>query len=314
MSLLEDIKDFFKTGRLEILPKINVSKEIQEDVSELVEYVYSVGDLPGRGMPSKKYQKHILTQVYAMTETKEYEPLVEDIYAKAIAKENTCLQIEEKEDFFTQMHFAIETLCCNIICLTKDKTHSRKYWTVIDNLSERLLQMDHDKFKFLFFMLHQWHFGYVYEFDDAYKLTIKEITKRLRLYHGIKQTDFYKKMFESKTDIQFALYFGEKAGEIKRVQDKNTYRLYLPEDNITEIPNYEFTRSATTDGDFDYKKYWKDIVKKLKEHEGILQTDFYKLFTWDSEIITRSLRDAEKDNLVFRQRKGNTYLLFTPSN
>ena len=32
------------------------------------------------------------------------EPLVEDIYAKAIAKENTCLQIEEKEDFFTQMH------------------------------------------------------------------------------------------------------------------------------------------------------------------------------------------------------------------
>lgn len=41
MSILSDIKDFFKTGRLEILPPINVSDEIKKEVSAIVEYVYS---------------------------------------------------------------------------------------------------------------------------------------------------------------------------------------------------------------------------------------------------------------------------------
>lgn len=262
-------------------------------------------------MPSKKYQKHILAQIYAM-DTKEYEPLVMDIYEKAISKINTYLSIEDKDDFFVQMHFAIEALCKNIICLSKDREHSRKYWEAIDNLSDRLLQMDHDKFKLLFFALHQWHFGYVYNFDTKYTLTIRDIQRSLRLYHGIKQTDFYKKNSNSKTDIQFALYFGEKAGEIKRVKDGQTYRLYLPHENPEEIKNYEFTKPATTDGDFNYKRYWREIEKKLKANEGILQTDFYKLFSWDSEIITYALRAAEKDNLVYRKKKGNTYLLFIP--
>lgn len=312
MSILNDLKDFFKTGKLEILPKINASDEIKNEVSDLVEYVYSKGEAPDRDMPSKKYQKHILAQVYAMTEVKEYEPLVIDIYEKAIARINTYLEITDEDEFFAQMHFAIETLCQNIIYLTKDKEHSRKYWAVIDNLSDRLLQMDHDRFKRLFFTLHEWHFGYVYKFDTNYVFAIQQIKRSLELFHGIKQTDFYKKTFESKDDIQFALYFGEKAGEIKRIKDGQSYRLYLPHENPAEVKNYEFSRAATTDGDFDYKRYWKEIEKKLKANEGILQTDFYKLFSWDSEIITYALRAAAKENLVVRKKKGNTYLLFMP--
>lgn len=311
MSFFEDIKDFFKTGRLEILTKIDVSDEIRKEVSELVEYVYSVGYPPDRSMPSKKYQKHILAQVYAMPEIKQYEYLVQDVYEKTMVKVNNYLKLEE-EDMFLQMHFALETLCHNIICLTKDGENSRKYWTVIDNLSDRLLQINHDKFKFLFFALHEWHFGYVYTFDTDYDYTVKRIKKMLKLYHGIKQTDFYKKISESKDNIQFALYFAEKSGEIKRIKDGQTFRLYLPHENPTEIKNYEFTHSAVTDGDFDYKRYWKEIEKKLKENNGILQTDFYKLFTWDSEILTTALREAEKDNKVLREKKGNTYLLFMP--
>ena len=270
MSILNDLKDFFKTGKLEILPKINASDEIKKEVSDLVEYVYSKGEAPDRDMPSKKYQKHILAQVYAMTEVKEYEPLVIDIYEKAIARINTYLEITDEDEFFAQMHFAIETLCQNIIYLTKDTENSRKYWAVIDNLSDRLLQMDHDRFKRLFFTLHEWHFGYVYTFDTNYALTIQDIKKSLEFLHGIKQTEFYKKNSHSKDDIQFALYFGEKAGEVKRVKDGQSYLLYLPE----SIPSK--SESVITRGKVNIEKYSSIFFHALENSYDKKAAEMYK--------------------------------------
>ena len=312
MSLFNDIKDFIKTGRLEILQKQTISEEIKNEVSDLVEYVYSKGESPVREMPSIKYQKHLLAQVFAMGDLESYEALANSVYESTVSKENTYAQISDENELTQQMHFAFENLCYNIIQLSKDNEHARKYWATMDNLSERLLQINHDKFKKLFITMHEWHFGWVYKFDTDYKYTIENIKRRLLLCHGIKQTDFYDREHISRNDLQFTLYFAEKAGEIKRIQDGRTYRLYLPDDNIEEVPKYEFTRSSTTDGCFDYKKYWKDVEKKVKENLGIRQTDFYKLFSWDSEVVACTLRAAEKDGKLIREKNGNTYSLYLP--
>jgi hypothetical protein len=50
----------------------------------------------------------------------------------------------------------------------------------------------------------------------------------------------------------------------------------------------------------------------LKKNDGILQTEFYTKFNWSSEILTRALRDAEKEGQVMREKKGNTYILHLP--
>lgn len=311
MNLFDTVKEFFKTGKIEILPNINVSEDIKNEVSELVEYIYSKGNQPPRNMPSKNLQKNLLAQVYAMSNLDKYESQATSVYENAISKENSYKNLSQ-EEIAEQMHFAIESLCFNIIQLSKDAENSRKYWEAMDNLSERLLQINHDKFKKLFLLMHEWQFGYVYENDTDYKYMLENIKRRLNSCHGIKQTDFYNMLNASKPDLQFTLYYAEKFKEIKRVPDGRTYRLYLKDDNIEEIPKYEFTRAVTTDGNFDYKKYWKEIERKIKENSGIRQTEFYALFDWDSEVVACALREAEKDSKVKRERDGNSYLLYLP--
>jgi hypothetical protein len=210
------------------------------------------------------------------------------------------------------LHFAFESVTASIIKLTADKSIARDCFKAIDNFSDRLLQMDKEKFKDLFFRLRGYHFWYVYNQDEDYKISVKYIQNRLKLYHGIKQTDFYKKISEKKDDISYVLYFAEKSGEIVRKEEGRTYRLYLPEDDIDKIRPYEYSRAAASETDFNYSYYWKDIEKELKKNDGILQTEFYAKFNWDSEVITKTLRDAEKDGKVLREKKGNTYTLHLP--
>jgi hypothetical protein len=303
---------FFIIKNVEILPRINVSDEIKKEITNLVDFVYQGGFKPESSMPSKKYQHNILCQIYAWeSDIAPYENFVHPIFEKTIQKINTYKDLDNDE-LCEHMRFAFGGMCKAIIDLTKDKSHARKHFSSLDNLSDRLVQINTDKFKKLFYLTHGYHFWYVYNQDDDYKYFVRQLKNRLKLYHGIKQSDFYKNVSEKKDDVSYTLYFAEKAGEIIRKEVGRTYRLYLPEDNPDEIPPYEYSSSAASDSDFNYRKYWKDIEKTLKKNDGILQTEFYKKFDWSSELLTRALRDAEKDGKVIREKKGNTYILHLP--
>jgi hypothetical protein len=300
-------------GKKLVLPKIEISEEINQNVQSLIDFVYADGTSPRDKILSKTNQHNILCQIFALDiDLSKYQPFVQSVYENAVSKVNTYANITDKKEWYQNLHFAFETITTNIIKLSADKSSARDCFKSIDNLSERLLLMNGEKFKDLFFCLHGYHFWYVYNHDEDYKLSVQNITNRLKLYHGIKQADFYKKCSEKKDDITHTLYFAEKSGEIVRKEEGRTYRLYLPEDNIDEIKPYEYSRSAASEDDFNYKNYWKDIEKELKKCEGILQTEFYTRFNWASEIITRALRDAEKDGKVLREKKGNTYILQLP--
>jgi len=302
--------NFFEGKKL-VLPKIEVSDEINQYVQSLIDFVYADGTLPHDKILSKKNQHNILCQIFALdADFSKYQPFIQTIYENAVSKVNTYENITDKEEWYQNLRFAFETITTNIIKLTVDKSAARDCFKAIDNVSDRLLQMDGEKFKDLFFRLHGYHFWYVYNQDEDYKMTVKNFQDRLKYYHGIKQTDFYKKRSEKKDDISYVLYFAEKSGEIVRKEEGRTYRLYLPEDNPDEIKPFEYSRAAASEADFDYNSYWKDIEKELKKCDGILQTEFYSRFNWDSEILTKSLHDAEKDGKVQREKKGNTYILY----
>jgi hypothetical protein len=288
---------------------IDVSDEVKKEVADMVEFVHQ-----GRYLylkdTSKKYQRDIFCQIYSLeTEIVAYENLVHPIFEKETEKINT-YQLLDPNERSEQTRFAFAELCVNIDSITKDKTNARKYFSAMDNLSARLVQINAEKFKKLFYLIHEYHFWYVYNYDEDYAFMLKTVLSDLKLYHGIRQTDFYKKTFKSKDSISHTLYFAEKAGKVVRVPEGRTYRLYLPEDNIDEIPKFEYSRACIYDGDFDYKAYWKNIEKVLKKNMGILQTEFYAKFEWDIEITRQALKDAEKDKKVIREKKGNTYLLY----
>ena len=300
-------------GKKLVLPKIEVSDEINQYIQSLINFVYADGTPPIFDILTKENQHNILCQIFALDiDRTKYEPFVQSIYENALSKVNTYANITDKKEWYQNLHFAFETITVNIIKLTTDKSAARECFKAIDNLSDRLLQIDGEKFKDLFFRLHIYHFWYVYNQDEAYKMSVKNFQDLLKYYHGIKQTDFYKKRSEKKDDISYVLYFAEKSGEIVRKEDGRTYRLYLPEDNPDEIKPFEYSRAAASEVGFDYKYYWKDIEKELKKCDGILQTEFYSRFNWDSEVITKSLHDAEKDGKVLREKKGNTYILHLP--
>jgi hypothetical protein len=300
-------------GKKLVLPKIEVSEEIDQYVKSLIDFVYADGVPPRYKILSKENQYNILCQIFSLDiDFAKNEPFVQSIYENTGSKVNTYATIEDKEEWYSQLHFAFEETVADIIKLSADKSVARDCFKGLDNLTDRLLQMDGEKFKDLFFRLRGYHFWYVYNQDEKYKYTLEQMKNRLKIYHGIKQTEFYKKCPEKKDDVSYVLYFAEKANEIVRKEDGRTFRLYLPEENPDEIPPYEYSLAAASDGDFDYKNYWKDIEKVLKKNDGILQTEFYTKFTWSSAILTRSLRDAEKDGRVLREKSGNTYILHMP--
>jgi len=293
------------------LPEIEVSEEIDQQVKSLIDFVYEDGSVPSSRILSKKNQHNILCQTFLINvDLAQYETFVQGIYERIISKNNTYKNVIDKEEWYGHLRFAFETTVSNIIQLTADKTKARDCFKAIDNMTERLLQMNEEKFKDLFFRLREYHFWYVYNQDEDYKFSVERIKKRLKFFQGIKQSDYYAKETERQDDVSYVLYFAEKAGEIVRKKDGRSYRLFLPEDKTEEIRPYEFTRAAASDIGFNYRDYWKKVESVLKDNEGILQTEFYNKFDWDSEVLTRVLRDADKDGKVFRQKKGNTYSLY----
>jgi hypothetical protein len=312
-DIFAKIREVIKS--IDILPKIDLSEEVRQEISDMMSFVYADGAVSSIGMPSKRHQYNIMCQVYSWDKNddhKQYESLANEVYENAISKENSYKEIIDTPEVYPQLRFAFEGVAANLIKITRDKSNLRKYFAALDNFSERLLRINNKIFRKLFILLHEYHFWSVYNQDQEYKILIEKIKKRLRLCHGIKQTDFYRKISNSKDDISYVLYFAEKAGEIVRQKDSRTYRLYLPEDNIAEIRPYEFTRPAATDGDFNYLDYWKNIEKVLSKNEGVLQTEFYTKFDYDIEIIARALSDAEKEKKVIRKKEGRSYRLYLP--
>lgn len=302
----------FGVKKIEILPSIDADDDVKKEVADLVEFVYKNGHNPLDIMPSKKYQHNILCQIYSWEkDIIVYENLVYPIFENAMKRTNPYINLGHNE-IYEQMQFAFSGLCKGFIDLTKDNSHARKYFKDINNLSIRLIQINTSEFKKLFYLVHEYHFWYVYNQDEEYRLSTDRIKKQLKLYHGIKQADFIQKTSHAKDDISYVLHFAEKSGEIIRVKDGHAYRLYHPDDNALTIQNYEFTRAAASESDFDYRNYWKTIEDMLSRNEGILQTEFYKKFEWDKEIIAKSLREAERDGNVIREKKGNTYILRLP--
>jgi hypothetical protein len=298
---------------IDILPKVQVSKEVQQELADIMSFVFPNGAVSSQGMPSKRHQLNVLCQVYSWDqdrEHKQYTALAQVVYENAIAKENPYKEITDTPEFYEQLRFAFENTVLSLMRISKDKSKAREYLAAIDNLSDRLLLINPEMFTKLFLLLHEYHFWHVYNRDEDYSYHLQTIKKRLKLYHGIKQSDFYKKASISKEDVSFTLYFAEKAGGIVRIKEGRTYRLYLPEDNPEEITPYEYTKSAVTDGDFNYKDYWKDIEKVLKQNKGILQSDFCSKFDYAVEIVRQVLRDAEQDKKIRREKKGNSYLLY----
>jgi len=70
-------------------------------------------------------------------------------------------------------------------------------------------------------------------------------------------------------------------------------------------------------GTNDYDLYLENIQEKvleiLKEHEGVLQKDFYKYCNSIAPgDVMQVLNMAEREGKIIRKKKGNTYQLFSP--
>jgi hypothetical protein len=294
-------------------PKQKTTEDIKQEINKLVGFVYAEGEPPDKTMPTIIQQQDILCQLYSYADAfKEYEPIVQKIFENAISKVNTYSEITDKKEFYRQLHFAFETLCRDIILVITNKSQARKYFSAITNSADRLLQMNQEMFKRLFSYVQEFYFWYVYNKDFEYGLHLRRIKQKIKYLKGILQTDFYKKSSMSKDDVSFTLYFAEKAGEVIRKKEGRSYRLYLPGDNINEIPNYEQKTNITPEAVFDYKTYWPKIKEIIKNNIGILQTEFYAKCEDDKDIISRSLNLAEKDGEVIRKKEGRSYRLYLP--
>lgn len=84
----------------------------------------------------------------------------------------------------------------------------------------------------------------------------------------------------------------------------------LKENPILAMQTYDLI-DGTNNYDLYLKNIQENVLSILKEHEGILQKDFYKYcYSISPDDVMKVLYLAEKEGKIIRKKKGSTYQLF----
>lgn len=102
-------------------------------------------------------------------------------------------------------------------------------------------------------------------------------------------------------------------GEEKQIiEEEERQEKMLRENPILAMQTYDLIH-GTNNYDLYLKNIQENVLSILKEHEGILQKDFYKYCPSIAQgDVMQVLNMAEREGKILRKKKGNTYQLFFP--
>ena len=183
----------------------------------------------GTMIVSEKEAKELFGKVLSNKESyNQYETLVDSFYQK-VMKEKEDFSKNGEEELANQITYSVWGICNSLKKIIIEKDINTKSFYTISELASRLLYVDEELFKPLFYALQGFCFWYIYEKDFFYSIRLRHIKRILARNNGIKQTELYKLMGYTKEEISFTLYYAELANEILREKSGRTYQLYLPD-------------------------------------------------------------------------------------
>lgn len=186
-------------------------------------------DHDGTMIVSGNEAKELFGKVLSNKESySQYETLVDSFYQKAM-KEKEDFSKNGEEELANQITYSVWGICNSLKKIIIEKDINTKSFYTISELTSRLLYVNEELFKPLFYALQGFCFWYIYEKDFFYSIRLRHIKRILARNSGIKQTELYKLMGYTKEEISFTLYYAELANEILREKSGRTYQLYLPD-------------------------------------------------------------------------------------
>lgn len=186
-------------------------------------------DHDGTMIVSENEAKELFGKVLSNKESySQYETLVDSFYQKAM-KEKEDFSKNGEEELANQITYSVWGICNSLKKIIIEKDINTKSFYTISELTSRLLYVNEELFKPLFYALQGFCFWYIYEKDFFYSIRLRHIKRILARNSGIKQTELYKLMGYTKEEISFTLYYAELANEILREKSGRTYQLYLPD-------------------------------------------------------------------------------------
>lgn len=181
----------------------------------------------GTMIVSENEAKELFGKVLSNKESyNQYETLVDSFYQK-IMKEKEDFSKNGEEELANQITYSVWGICNSLKKIIIEKDINTKSFYTISELASRLLYIDEELFKSLFYALQGFCFWYIYEKDFFYSIRLRHIKRILARNNGIKQTELYKLMGYTKEEISFTLYYAELANEILREKSGRTYQIYL---------------------------------------------------------------------------------------
>lgn len=183
----------------------------------------------GTMIVSENEAKELFGKVLSNKESySQYETLVDSFYQKTM-KEKEDFSKNGEEELANQITYSVWGICNSLKKIIIEKDINTKSFYTISELASRLLYVNEELFKPLFYALQSFCFWYIYEKDFFYSIRLRHIKRILARNRGIKQTELYKLMGYTKEEISFTLYYAELANEILREKSGRTYQLYLPD-------------------------------------------------------------------------------------
>lgn len=216
-----------------LFPQKQITDEAKDYVQKILEFEkqyerIATAEQEGTMIVSEKDAVKLLGAVLSNQNSySQYSNLVDTYYKKAL--ENKEDFSSDEEVFRNQVTFSLYSLIEVLQKIVTEREENAKLFYSITNYVERLLYINEEFFKPLFYTLHGFCFWYIYEKNFSYHVKLNIIKKVLKKHNGIKQTDFYKLVAGKKEDISFVLYYAELANEIKREKSGRSYLLYLPD-------------------------------------------------------------------------------------
>lgn len=181
----------------------------------------------GTMIVSENEAKELFGKVLSNKESyNQYETLVDSFYQK-VMKEKEDFSKNGEEELANQITYSVWGICNSLKKIIIEKDINTKSFYTISELASRLLYIDEELFKSLFYALQGFCFWYIYEKDFFYSIRLRHIKRILARNNGIKQTELYKLMGYTKEEISFTLYYAELANEILREKSGRTYQIYL---------------------------------------------------------------------------------------
>lgn len=181
----------------------------------------------GTMIVSENEAKELFGKVLSNKESyNQYETLVDSFYQK-LMKEKEDFSKNGEEELANQITYSVWGICNSLKKIIIEKDINTKSFYTISELASRLLYIDEELFKSLFYALQGFCFWYIYEKDFFYSIRLRHIKRILARNNGIKQTELYKLMGYTKEEISFTLYYAELANEILREKSGRTYQIYL---------------------------------------------------------------------------------------